>query len=181
MHRDVNYFLIKNKWAKTSLTQAALLLMFVSAPSYAKSERIMSVLNYQGVVNGTVEFDKVYCSTYPGAPETLDVSAPDMPVVRDGRFFGPRLSLVAGRKLEFVPDQYHQRPINTFSYDMLVTHPGITWSKGDYDNFVINFTNLKMTSYTEEGDARFIYVTGEIYCNVGAREAVDNFNNTLRK
>lgn len=171
----------KKKRIKTQLIQVTITLAITFASSNVRSETLKSILHYQGVVNGTVQFDKVYCSAYPNAPETLDVSAPDMPLVRDGRLFGPSLSLVAGRKLEFVPDQYHQRPINTFSYDMPVNHPEITWRKDENKNFLITFNKLKLTSHTEDSSKHFIYLSGQIHCNVDAKESVKNLNKLLQK
>lgn len=166
---------------KALINKVIVFLAFIFASSCAWAKTPVSVLRYQGVVNGTVQFDKVYCSAYPNAPETLDVSAPDKPLVRDGRLFGPNLSLVDGRKLEFVPDQYHQRPITTFSYDIPVNHPEVIWHKEEGKNFIITFNKLKLISYSEDGNKNFIYLSGEIYCNVAAMEAVENLNKLLHK
>lgn len=172
---------IEAGFLKALINQVIILLVFSLVSSGAWAETPMSVLHYQGVANGTVQFDKVYCSAYPNAPETLDVSAPDMPLVRDGRLFGPKLSLVDGRKLEFVPDQYHQRSITTFSYDIPVNHPEIIWHKEEDENYRITFSQLKLTSYSEDGDKNFIYLSGEIYCNVNATESVENLNKLLHR
>ncbi|ACX97126.1 hypothetical protein [Halothiobacillus neapolitanus] len=167
---------------KKSVDKIIILSAFVFASHCAWAEKTpTSVLHYQGVVNGTVQFEKVACYDMNNDPKALYVYAPDLPLVRDGRLFGPRFTLIAGRGFEFVPDQYHQQPLTTFTYDIPANHPAIIWHKEENKNFEITLDKVMMTSIGEDGVRHITYLSGKIYCNIDANQSMQNINKILSK
>jgi hypothetical protein len=136
----------------------------------------VSKISYSGSVRGVSEFRDVYCDISNNNEAVLDVRAPDIPKVGEGRLIGPRVTLTSGNILSFVPDQYNQRPENTFRYDMHEVHPEISWVKGANGNYVVTFKELEMISY----DLRHkISLNGVLYCNVGSVESLNKENMLL--
>lgn len=163
---------------KKALNKSFILLAFVFVSHCAWAEKTpTAVLHYQGGINGTVQFDKVACYDINNNPQAFYVYAPNTPVSRGGRLFGPRFTLIAGRQLEFVPDQYHQRPLTTLTYDIPVHHPEIVWHKRD-KNFVVVLNGVKTISYGDDGKRHITYLSGKINCNLDAQQSMQEWIKT---
>ncbi|MDD4967497.1 hypothetical protein [Halothiobacillus sp.] len=167
---------------KKPINKIVVFLAFVFASSCAWAEKApVTILHFQGVINGSVQFDKVACGAIDNEPKTFGIDAPPWPVVRDGRRFGPTFSLTAGVKVLFVPDQYHQRPITTFTYEIPADHPEIVWHKIENKNYQVTLNKVMMTSYSEDGARHITYLSGKIYCNIDPEQQLEYANKILSK
>lgn len=166
------------KSLKRYLFIALFALLSMTTPAVAGESALTSQLHYQGDLTGSAHFEDVYCDTSNQAVDKLDIRAPESPRVSHGRFDGPRLTLLAGRILWFVPDQYNQRPSNTFRYDMQVSHPGIAWKKGTDGRYLVTFSQLELHSLAA---SHVIRLSGELHCTVDAAESLKRTINLLNR
>lgn len=153
-------------------------LLSMTTVAVAGEGALTSELHYQGDLMGGVHFDDVYCDISNQAADKLGIRAPESPKVHHGRFDGPRLTLLAGRILWFVPDQYNQRPSNTFRYDMQEPHPGISWTKGVDGRYLVMFNQLEMHSLSA---SHVIRLSGELRCTVDSAESLQRIMNLMNR
>ena len=153
-------------------------LLSMTTSAVADKSAVTSELHYQGDLTGSARFEDVYCDISNQAMDKLDIRAPETPRVSHGRFDGPRLTLLAGRILWFVPDQYNQRPSNTFRYDMQEPHPGIAWKMETGGHYLVTFHQLELHSLAV---SHVIRLSGELHCTADSTDSLKKMMNLLNR